>query len=34
MQRWRQQLLGAMILLAMILGLLLFRYLRIIWWNR
>jgi hypothetical protein len=34
MQRWRQQLLGAMIVLALILCLLLYRYLRVLRWSR
>lgn len=34
MQRWRHQLLGSLILLALILCLLIFRYLRVLWWVR
>ena len=34
MRHWRQQLLGSLVLLALILCLLLFRYLRVLWWTR
>jgi hypothetical protein len=34
MKHWRQQLLGSLVFLALILCLLLFRYLRVLWWMR
>lgn len=34
MKHWRQQVLGSLVFLALILCLLLFRYLRVLWWMR
>ena len=34
MRHWRHQLVGSLVLLTLILCLLLFRYLRVLWWVR